>query len=156
SARPAREKLASTRAGACGIVPHSPREETAPSRAIESRRAGVASQWRIRHKLMLGLVLVVGIMALLLGGTLRGLWSYYTTINIIRCKQAELNHAGEVKEAVAALKNLVSPPAKLDPQAIAKAADNVRGALDAYSRQLDVTRDQGYDDPVKEEHARGL
>ena len=40
----------------------------------------MASQWRIRHKLMLGLVLVVGIMALLLGGTLRGLWSYFGTV----------------------------------------------------------------------------
>jgi two-component system NtrC family sensor kinase len=116
----------------------------------------VASQWRIRHKLMLGLALVVGVMALLLGGTLRGLWSYYTTINVIRCKQAELKQAEEVKEAVAALKNLVSPPAKLDTQAITDAAKNVRGALDAYSRQLDETRHQGYDDPVKDEHARGL
>jgi len=35
----------------------------------------VAFRWRIRHKLMLGLGLVVGIIALLLGGTLLGLLS---------------------------------------------------------------------------------
>src|SRR5947209_5232517 len=63
-------------------------------------RAGVASQWRIRHKLMLGLGLVVGIMALLLGGTLRGLWSYYVTVNSIRNRLAELKAAQELREAV--------------------------------------------------------
>src|SRR5207237_336786 len=34
---------------------------------------GVAFRWRIRHKLMLGLGLVIGVMALLLAGTLYGL-----------------------------------------------------------------------------------
>ncbi len=61
----------------------------------------MASQWRIRHKLMLGLGLVVGIMALLLGGTLRGLWSYYLTLNSIRSLLTELKAAQELKEAVA-------------------------------------------------------
>ena len=61
----------------------------------------MASQWRIRHKLMLGLGLVVGIMALLLGGTLRGLWSYYVTLNNIRSLLTERKAAEEVKAAVA-------------------------------------------------------
>jgi two-component system, NtrC family, sensor kinase len=61
----------------------------------------VASPWRIRHKLMLGLGLVVGIMALLLGGTLRGLWSYYLTLNSIRSLLTELKAAQEFKESVA-------------------------------------------------------
>jgi two-component system, NtrC family, sensor kinase len=61
----------------------------------------VASQWRIRHKLMLGLGLVVGIMALLLGGTLRGLWSYYVTLNSIRSLLTEQKAALEFKAAVA-------------------------------------------------------
>ena len=60
----------------------------------------MASQWRIRHKLMLGLVLVVGIMALLLGGTLRGLWSYYATVNLIRWKLEEQQQAEKLKEAI--------------------------------------------------------
>ena len=54
------------------------------------RRSGVAPRWRIRHKLLLGVCLVCGALALLLAGTLRGLWSYYLTMNSIRSKQAEL------------------------------------------------------------------
>src|SRR5438445_2597330 len=41
------------------------------------RRAGVAKQWRIRHKLMLGLALAVAILALILGGTVRAVWAYW-------------------------------------------------------------------------------
>src|SRR5690349_2204712 len=55
---------------------HAVRVARCPGAGRGPRRAGVASQWRIRHKLMLGLGLVVAIMALLVGGTLRGLWPY--------------------------------------------------------------------------------
>jgi two-component system, NtrC family, sensor kinase len=73
----------------------------------------VASQWRIRHKLMLGLGLVVGIMALLLGGTLRGLWSYYVTLNSIRSLLTELKAAQELKEAVADVLSRAEDPNNL-------------------------------------------
>jgi signal transduction histidine kinase len=63
----------------------------------------VAKQWRIRHKLLLGLVLVVGVLALLLGGTFRGLWSYYVTTDTVRNHLAELKAAEEFKEAVTRL-----------------------------------------------------
>ena len=63
----------------------------------------MASQWRIRHKLTLGLVLVVGTISLLLGGTLRGLLSYYFTINEIRDSLKELKAADQLKECVADL-----------------------------------------------------
>ncbi len=63
----------------------------------------MASQWRIRHKLMLGLFLVVGTIALLLGGTLRGLWSYHFTIIDIRDSLKELKEADQFKESVADL-----------------------------------------------------
>ena len=53
----------------------------------------MAPRWRIRHKLLLGVCLVCGALALLLAGTLRGLWSYYLTMNSIRSKQAELKVA---------------------------------------------------------------
>ena len=55
----------------------------------------MAPRWRIRHKLLLGVCLVCGALALLLAGTLRGLWSYYLTMNSIRSKQAELKVAKE-------------------------------------------------------------
>jgi CHASE3 domain sensor protein len=77
----------------------------------------VASQWRIRHKLMLGLGLVVGIMALLLGGTLRGLWSYYVTLNSIRGLLTELKAAEEVKAAVADVISRAEDPYDLSRRA---------------------------------------
>jgi signal transduction histidine kinase len=124
----------------------------------------VASQWRIRHKLMLGLVLVVGIMALLLGGTLRGLLSYYTTINIIRCKQAELKHAEELKEAVALVARQIEdfdePDAPLEdgrkPRTIEETIKNARDKLDAFHKQLEETKNQGYSDPIQDDHALDL
>ena len=136
----------------------------------------MASQWRIRHKLMLGLVLVVGIMALLLGGTLHGLLSYYDTINFIRGKHAELKPAEELKSAIANLLDLVDRPDSLDPiraapvqpaaaaavsgptkpKTIKEAVEDARLKLTDYEKQLDETAHQGYYDPVKEEHARGL
>jgi signal transduction histidine kinase len=52
---------------------------------------------------MLGLVLVVIATALLMGGTLNGLWSYYLTTNAIRAKMDELKAADAFKDAVTAL-----------------------------------------------------
>ncbi len=49
--------------------------------------------WRIRHKLMLGLGLVMAIMGLLLGGTLKGLASYRATMRTIESKLVELTEA---------------------------------------------------------------
>jgi hypothetical protein len=63
----------------------------------------VASHWRIRHKLLLGLGLTVAVLALLVGGTLRGLWSYYCTTDNIRAKHDELKAAENLRDAVAAL-----------------------------------------------------
>ena len=66
----------------------------------------MASRWRIRHKLLLGLGLVVLLMTVLLAGTLRGLWAYYATTNSIRGKLHELFAAEQLKAAVG---ELVSP-----------------------------------------------
>src|SRR6185437_14400352 len=67
---------------------------------------GVAPRWRIRHKLMLGLGLVVATMALLLGGTVFGLWSYYLDMNSLRIKTSQLKLAEEFKSAVSDLTRL--------------------------------------------------
>ncbi len=64
------------------------------------RRSGVAPRWRIRHKLLLGVCLVCGALALLLAGTLRGLYSYYLTMNSIRSKQAELKVAEDFQKSM--------------------------------------------------------
>jgi signal transduction histidine kinase len=70
----------------------------------------VARRWRIRYKLLFGFGLIVAIMALLLLGTLRGLWSYYLTMNGIRGKHAELKLAEEFKDAVADVARLAEDP----------------------------------------------
>lgn len=106
----------------------------------------MASRWRIRHKLLLGLGLVVCIMALLVCGTLRGLWSYYQTTNSIRAKLAELATAEELKSAVTEL---------IAPEGITRVVDQpdrlpaeirrVRDCVDAYQEQLSETLAQGRD-----------
>ncbi len=95
----------------------------------------MASQWRIRHKLMLGLFLVVGTIALLLGGTLRGLWSYYLTINEIRDSLAELKAADQFKESVA---NLTRP--RVEPEKKSDAERTVSG-LRRRARPNDPIKD---------------
>ena len=61
----------------------------------------MAIRWRIRHKLIFAFCLTAGIITLLLGGTLQGLWSYYLTMNSIRGNVAELKTAEELKTALA-------------------------------------------------------
>ena len=63
----------------------------------------MACQWGIRHKLMLGLGLVVGIMALQLGGTLYGMISFRDAMQTFNKKFHELKAAQEFKEKVNAL-----------------------------------------------------
>ena len=63
----------------------------------------MACRWRIRHKLMFGLAFVVGIIALLLTGTLYGLASFRATMKSIESKHAEWNAAENVKVVVNSL-----------------------------------------------------
>jgi two-component system NtrC family sensor kinase len=75
--------------------------------------ASVASQWRIRHKLMLGLGLVVTTMVLLLGGTIFGVWSYYLDMKSLREWTGQLHQAEECRAAVGDIKPLLekqTPP----------------------------------------------
>ncbi len=70
----------------------------------------MASRWRIRHKLMLGLGLVVATMVLLLGGTVRGLLSYYLDMNSLRVKTSQLRLAEDFKAAVSDIARLFEQP----------------------------------------------
>jgi signal transduction histidine kinase len=127
-------------------------------------RADVALQWRIRHKLMLGLTLVVGIMALLLGGTLFGLWSYYQTMNTIRCLTNELRAAEDLNAAVGVVKRVIEIEKNQTAGGTARdatvGADNspvdqsgtrdrafqgVRAKIAAYHTRLQETHNHGYD-----------
>ena len=69
----------------------------------------MARRWRIRHKLMLGLATAIAILAMLLAGTLWGLWAYHITMLGVRSKLAELDEAEVLKLAVEKL----HPPDKI-------------------------------------------
>jgi signal transduction histidine kinase len=97
----------------------------------------VAAQWRIRHKLLLELGLMVAVMALVLAGTVRGLWAYYQTTDAIKAKHAELKAAEEFKDAVAAL---ISPDSLRGfarfPAGVKLEVQKARDLLDRFARQL--------------------
>lgn len=60
----------------------------------------MACRWRIRHKLMIGLGLVVLILGILVLGTFKGLASYQATTKSIDSKLVELSEAQKVKSAM--------------------------------------------------------
>jgi signal transduction histidine kinase len=72
--------------------------------------AEVARRWRIRYKLLFGFAMTVGIMAILLLSTTRGLWYYYLTMNSIRNKVLELKAAQELNEDVARVLGFAGDP----------------------------------------------
>jgi signal transduction histidine kinase len=123
---------------------------------------------------MLGLGLVVAIMALLLGGTLRGLWSYYLTVNGIRSKLAELKAAQDLREAVGNLgrpERRTAPGNDLRPEAEPPPAEAdeltafknllraqvpaARQKLTEYDHKLQETLSHTHD-PVKGDHQKAL
>lgn len=63
----------------------------------------MAFRWRIRHKLLLGLAVVVGVIALLLVGTLQGLAAFTETVRTADSKIVELHLADDLKRAVGGL-----------------------------------------------------
>jgi two-component system, NtrC family, sensor kinase len=109
----------------------------------------VAGKWRIRHKLMIGLGLVVGIMGLLLGGTLKGLASYRATMNSMDSKLAELKSAFEVKNRADELA-FVTRNDELPSAELIERAEKLRLAVDDYEVHLNDTlarhrdTDKGY------------
>ncbi len=111
----------------------------------------MAPRWRIRHKLLLGVCLVCGVLALLLAGTLRGLWSYYLTMNSIRSKQAELKAAKNFLNEVYDLKAFKTSSAASGDDFFAPfaglpdKAKEARTKLHDYETQLQETLIQGRD-----------
>jgi signal transduction histidine kinase len=97
---------------------------------------------------MLGLLLVVGIMFLLLGGTLIGLLSYMATMKTVDSKLAELQMANKLKEAVNGL-TVPYPPKEPDYQEereyLRQRMKVAREALESYRKQLQETVDRHRD-----------
>ena len=106
----------------------------------------MARGWRIQHKLLLGVVLTVCVLGLVLAGTLRGLWSYYQTVNGVRSKLGELKSAEQLRGALARLVSPSSmtrladaPDRLLEPLAQAKAR------LREYANELNELANLSHD-----------
>ena len=92
--------------------------------------------WRIRHKLMLGMGLVVAIMGLLLGGTLKGLASYRATMRAMDIKLEELTAADNFWAAIKAL-----TPANDKVEQAKKALDDFEEILGGIGGRGEPNRD---------------
>jgi HAMP domain-containing protein len=107
---------------------------------------GVAFRWRIRHKLMLGLGLVVAIITVLLGGALYGLWSYRATMKSIESKLIEQKAAASFKSQVNSLPDLKDDAGSQNPVfKLLQRIEVVEGALNAYEEKLQFTLTHGRD-----------
>lgn len=104
----------------------------------------MAYQWRIRHKLLLGLGLVEGLMGLLLAGTLIGLLSYHWTMKSIDSKLSELDAAELLKETVSNLAPLHANDLEGRGQLETGIAKGLK-ALDYYEQRLNDTLNRGRD-----------
>jgi signal transduction histidine kinase len=116
----------------------------------------VAGQWRIRHKLMLGLGLVVAVMAILLAGTVTGLLSYRDSMNSMESKLGELTPAQEFKTAVLELER-VDPRSDPTEQLLLlkKNRADAEKALGKYEVAFELTVSKGRL-PREDRHTAGF
>jgi signal transduction histidine kinase len=90
----------------------------------------------------LGMALVVGIMAILLTGTLKGMDGYRRALSIVDCKLAELDRAVALSDAISLLEK--SPDDQFSQAKYLRdlVVDKVRPALDKYHESLQYTIDR--------------
>ncbi len=98
----------------------------------------MACNWRIRHKLMLGMGLIGAVMALLLGGTLYGLAHYRAAMGTCTSKLEEQKRVAIIKDKVKALLQTPSDRARMRGH-ILDGIPEICKALDAYGEELDYT-----------------
>lgn len=98
-------------------------------------RFAVASRWRLRSKLLLGLGLVVGCMAALIAGTAYGLSSYMGTMKTTDSKLAELLKLDELKPVASAI---ISLPTSRD--SATPIGDLSTGEIRRARQQLELSR----------------
>jgi signal transduction histidine kinase len=104
----------------------------------------VAAQWRIRHKLMLGLGLVGIALALAVAGAFQGLLSYHATMKSIDSKLQELDKAEDLRHAVTDL-HAPDPRHLGEVEQFRKRTELANAALDGYKERLDDTLKRGRD-----------
>jgi two-component system, NtrC family, sensor kinase len=115
----------------------------------------VASQWRIRHKLTLGLGLMVANLAILLGGSLWGLISNSATMKSIQGKVEEQSAAETVRQKIASFSNLNSRALFSEQQSeLKEKLAATRKSLNDYKSQLEKSNKSQSD--VRFEFEMGL
>jgi two-component system, NtrC family, sensor kinase len=120
----------------------------------------VALRWRIRHKLLLGLGVVVGVIGVLTVGTLYGLAAFSATVKTTDSKIGELHQAELLRQQISYLRSSTSEPGVsldrlvLQLHAKAKAA---REAVDRFLEELQhsITRGREVDTSDHEEKLVG-
>jgi signal transduction histidine kinase len=116
----------------------------------------LARRWRIRHKLTLGLALCVGIMALLLAGTLFGLLSYRWTMKSIDSKLEEMKAAQRLHDVLRRVADAVGGPNTPD---IEIRIGQAKHELEEYRACLGTTLMRNFDFDggyMEKEHVRSL
>jgi len=98
----------------------------------------VARPWRLRHKLSLGLALVTGSVALLLGGALFGLSSYLETQRVTGRKLEEMRLVVQLLTDTQRVRNSDGDAPSADPgvTAINQEAERIRGRIAAAEATL--------------------
>src|SRR5947209_7536832 len=117
----------------------------------------VAMRWQIRHKLLLGLGMVVGIIALLLVGTIQGLTAFLAAAKTSDSKLAELRKAEDLKIALDDVNKPADAGLTLDEDEVRlkRKLTQAESALDEYVKQLEDTLARKRD-PKKGEHEQLL
>jgi signal transduction histidine kinase len=106
----------------------------------------VASQWRIRHKLLLGLAIVVGVLIVLLLESLNGLASYRTTMNSMDSKLVELGSAQRLQTAMTKLAGPIQASNDQDEDTkLVGRASEAHDAFLAYLKAFEDTLSRGRD-----------
>ena len=106
----------------------------------------MARPWRLRHKLVLGLALVVGSVALVLGGGLFGLLSYADTVRVTDHKLVAIQYIAILRDNIQKLSAVPDPPGPNDPPVdsprehekahVLSSARIARGTLDLYAERF--------------------
>ena len=100
---------------------------------------------RLRHKLMLGLALVVGSVGLLLGGTLYGLAAYLRTVRVTERKLFELENMSVVLAHLSGLQPTQFTDPASEHRELTGQVERATLFAGAYRKELDLTLAQGLD-----------
>ncbi len=89
----------------------------------------MARPWRLRHKLSLGLALVTGSVALLLGGALFGLSSYLETQRVTDRKLEEMRQVVQLRTDIQRIRNSDAAPDKAGVPEVNGEYERLRGRI---------------------------